>query len=167
MEAGISKAGKVAEARFIQLTGAENVVKASDGDVILDGHLIEIKQVKAPTGYTLNQVRAVKYLPLVVLHIPTDTWYVVPPDEIVARVAQRKRGQHTENPFESATLNLRTLQEFIVEEPRRLREATLGAVERGDCRPELREAMMWVHQSSVSLAEESVVRVRKLLGSLL
>ena len=73
--------------------------------------------MKRATSLTLNQVRAVKYLPLVVHYAPTDEWYVVPAHVVVAEVSQKRRGQHTENPFESATLSLNILRPWKVEDP--------------------------------------------------
>lgn len=58
--------------------------------------------MKRATSVTLNQVRAVKYLPIAVHCARTDEWYIVPAHVVVAAVSQRRRGQHTENPFESS-----------------------------------------------------------------
>jgi len=153
---GISKGGRRAEILFREYTGASGPTTAAEGDAILDGHPIEIKFASAST---LNQVRAVKYSPLVVLHSPPDEWYVVPAHEVVLRVAQRRRGQHTENPFESATLNLRDLGEFRVSDPVDLRSLTLGAIAASALFPELIADMRWILQSSRELADESTMRV--------
>jgi len=50
-------------------------------------------------------------------YAPTDEWYVVPAHVVVAEVSQKRRGQHTENPFESATLSLNILRPWKVEDP--------------------------------------------------
>ena len=68
--------------------------KTGLGDAELGGAFVEVKKA---TAATLNQVRAVKYIPLVAYHEPTDTWYVVPAHVIVCLVASKGRGQHTEN----------------------------------------------------------------------
>src|SRR5438309_9017359 len=136
---GISGGGRSAEDLFRQLTGAGRAESAAVGDAVLSGHLVEIKSA---TKVTLNQVRAVKYLPLVVYFQPTETWYVIPPQVVVAMVSGKIRGQHTENPFESATLNLSTLSAYRVTDPEKnLGPATIRAVEQGDRYPELRKAM--------------------------
>lgn len=61
---------------------------------MLDGCPIE---VKSATSNTLNQVRAVKYIPLVAYHVPTEAWFVVPAPDVVRLVSSKARGQHTEN----------------------------------------------------------------------
>jgi len=122
--------------------------------------------VKRATSVTLNQVRAVKYLPLVVHYAPADDWYVVPAHVVVAGVSQKRRGQHTENPFESATLSLTNLHTWKVDDARRLREATLEAIAASDRYPELRSAMKDVLRESRDLADASLERVRELLHRL-
>ena len=75
---GISSEGTDAEIRFRQLTGAKEADKNSDGDAVVDGTPVEVKKASKST---LNQVRAVKYIPLVVLDVRTGSWYVVPAHE--------------------------------------------------------------------------------------
>lgn len=94
MTNGISRAGRIAEQRFREITGAAPTGRTSDGDALLEGRPVEVKQASTNT---LNQVRPVKYLPLVVLDTRTSGWYVVPPDEVVRLAAQRGRGQHTDS----------------------------------------------------------------------
>jgi hypothetical protein len=108
---GISHAGKSAEERFRELTGAEKSPAAAMGDAVLDGIGVEIKKA---SSNTINQVRAVKYIPLVVLDDPSDQWYVVPAHEVVRQVAVKSRGQHTEIPFECATLSLKNVASYAV-----------------------------------------------------
>lgn len=103
---GISRGGADAEELFRSLTGATIAERAALGDAIVDGRYVEVKKA---TSATLNQVRAVKYIPLVALSVPEMTWYVIPANEIVRQCARKRRGQHTENPFESATLSLNNL----------------------------------------------------------
>lgn len=95
--------GKAAEDMFIRLTGATRP-KAVDGDAVLFGRPVEIKSTTLMNLFTLNQVRACKYIPLVVHHSATGTWFVIPASEVVKMVATAKRGQHTENPFECAAI---------------------------------------------------------------
>lgn len=159
-EFGISGGGRGAEAAFRSITGADPAPRASAGDALLGGHLIEIKNA---TSYTLNQVRAVKYITLVAYHVPADAWYVVPAHEVVRQVAAKARGQHTENPFESATLSLKNLGVFRISAPSHLKEATLTAANDSEAWMSLRYAMSQVLSESRALAAASVARVREVL----
>jgi hypothetical protein len=160
---GISAGGRSAEEAFRALTGATAAPRASEGDALLDGHPVEVKRA---TSVTLNQVRAVKYIPLAVHFEPTDEWYVVPAHVVVAAVSQKTRGQHTENPFESATLSLAGLYAYKVAAASALRDATLEAIHESERFPELREAMRQVLHESRDLADASLDRVRGLLHRL-
>lgn len=160
---GISGGGRSAEELFRQVTGALPAGTAAQGDAVLQGHLVEVKRA---TNVTLNQVRAVKYLPIVVHFAPVDEWYVVPAHVVVAAVSEKRRGQHTENPFESATLSLKKLGAWKVEDPSRLRDATLEAIAASDRYPELRTAMEQVLRGSRDLADSLIDRVRGLLQQL-
>lgn len=71
-----------------------------------------------------------------------------------------------ENPFESATMNLRNLSAWSVKDSTRLREATLDAIAEADRYPELRMAMDDVLRESRALADTSLERVRSLLHRL-
>ncbi len=161
MTAGISGAGRPAERLFRELTGAERPPRPCDGDAELEGRLVEIKQASTNT---LNQVRAVKYIPLAAFDTRSSQWYVVSPDDIVRLVANKTRGQHTENPFESATLSLRALDDHAVLDPSDLRQSVLSAIERGDRWPRLRKEMHEIRQRSSELAQESIKRVHRILA---
>lgn len=155
---GISRTGDDAEKRFIEATGATRTERAADGDAILDGkHVVEIKSAKANT---LNQVRAVKYLTLVALQ--GDKWFVVPAHEVIALVSGKSRGQHTENPYESSTLNLRSLDKYIVEE-RHLGTAVREAAESAAQYPRLRATMQQIMTQSRQLADHSRATVNECL----
>lgn len=156
---GISRAGLEAEQHFCEITGATKLAKAADGDALLDGRPVEVKQASTNT---LNQVRPVKYSPLVAFDTRTTAWYVVPPDVVVRLSAQRARGQHTENPFESVTLNLAKLSDFRVAEAD-LRSATIAALKQGDSRADLRGAMEEVRNKASALAKWSRRHVSQLL----
>lgn len=160
---GISGGGRSAEELFRQMTGAAPAERAAQGDALREGHPVEIKRA---TSVTLNQVRALKYLPIVVHYAPGDEWYVVPAHVVVAAVSQKRRGQHTENPFESATLSLKNLGARKVDDQRQLHAATLEAIAQSDRYPELRSAMEEVLRESRDLADASLERVRDLLHRL-
>jgi hypothetical protein len=157
---GISYQGNSAENLFLLLTGAKKTDRAAVGDAVLEGRPIEIKRA---TGDTLNQVRAVKYIPLVVLKEPLNVWYVVPAHVVVLEVSRKVRGQHTENPFESATLNLNRLATHMLKDDKRLRERTLAAIEESEMYPQLRLAMQDVLFEAKALSEQSLTRVRGIL----
>lgn len=160
---GISGGGRSAEQLFREITGAGPARRAAEADALLDGHPVEVKRA---TSVTLNQVRAVKYLPLVVHYAPGDEWYVIPAHVVVAAVSQKRRGQHTENPFESATLNLNNFAAQRIAGAHRLRSATLQAIEESEQFPQLREAMNDVLRQSRELADDSLRHVRALLQTL-
>lgn len=160
---GISGGGRKAEQLFRSLTGADPAPRAAAGDAVLDGNLVEVKQA---TKATLNQVRAIKYLPLAVYFVPRDEWYIVPAHVVVAAVSQRVRGQHNENPFECSTLNINRLRAYGVENKLDLRSATLEAIEQSNRFPELRVMMNEILQESRGLADDSLGRVRDLLHCL-
>lgn len=154
---GISGSGADAEAQFLLLTGASPTTQAALGDAILDGHYVEVKKASSPT---LNQVRAVKYITLVAYAARADRWYVVPASDVVRLCAQKTRGQHTENPFESATLNLNHLETFAVSDPAELAERVRAAISMAAEYPELKHLMESVLDESKDLAVRSIEQVR-------
>jgi hypothetical protein len=160
---GISHGGQSAEERYRKATGASKSAKSGDGDAVLGGCNIEVKNA---TAATLNQVRAVKYIPLVAFHEPTNTWYVVPAHVIVWLVSSKARGQHTENPFESATLNIFALAKYAIASERELKRATLDAIAEANKYPDLKNAMQNVLKESKVLAARSIADVKALLASL-
>lgn len=160
---GISGGGRSAEELFRAITGADPSPTAAQGDAVLEGTPVEVKRA---TKATLNQVRAVKYIPLVVYFEPRDEWYVVPAHVVVAAVSQKTRGQHTENPFESATMSVNSLSAYKVEDVSDLRQATLDAIASSERFPELRDAMQQILRESRELAEKSLEHVRTLLYEL-
>lgn len=157
---GISRRGAVTEQLFLTLTGASKAERAALGDAILDGHHVEVKNASSAT---LNQVRAVKYIPLAALFLPEMQWFVIPANEIVRQCASKVRGQHTENPFESATLNLRNLQAYAVADPAALGDAVRNAIAEAERYPVLKEAMLQVLRDSRALAAGSVDSVKEAL----
>lgn len=159
---GISGSGRSAEEAFRAITGAERPPRAAVGDAVLDGHLVEIKTAGSTT---LNQVRAVKYLPVVVHYRPDDEWFVIPAHRVVQAVSAKRRGQHTENPFESATLNLSHFEDCRVPSSD-LRVRTLEAVQESARYAPLQEAMEQIKTESVELAQRSRQRVLALLRDL-
>ena len=141
---GISFRGRFAEQLFLNRTGAEKSPSASAGDAIIDGNAIEIKRAKTNT---INQVRAVKYNVLAIYYCPNEippSWYIVPPDMVCRLVSRKRRGQHTENPFESSTLNIKDLADYQIHDETQLRESVLKAVRKGAQYPDLQDAMICI-----------------------
>lgn len=148
--AGITGKGNSAEERFCKITGAERLPGRSPlGDALFKKEqteiYVEIKKVgikEAGKGGTLNQIRAIKYLPLVVyIDEPmNERWYVVPPDEIVRMVSTKKRGQHGENPFENSSLTSTSLKKYEVS-ARDLSVATWSAWRQGQKNIKLKKDM--------------------------
>lgn len=161
MADGISRDGENAESRFRDLAGASKPARAADGDAVIDGYFFEVKKASKTT---INQVRAVKYITLVVFHPPSDSWYVVPPQDVVRFTVLKARGQHTENPFESATLSLTKIRDFKVDNQELLRQSALRAARSGSQYPELHEEMANILRQSSLLARASVERVKAALA---
>lgn len=162
MSEGISNTGNQVEEEFRRVTGATRTTRAADGDAVLNGAFIEVKKA---SSNTLNQVRAVKFITLVAFDSRDDTWYVVPAPHVARLVSTRSRGQHTENPFESATLNIRALQEFRTSKAE-LKEAVLAAIRLAEDHPQLRAALANVLEESRRLAETSRAKIRALVLNL-
>jgi hypothetical protein len=160
---GISAGGRSTEERFLLLTGASKASKAALGDAVLNEHSIEVKHA---SSNTLNQVRPVKYITLVAFHAPSDSWYVVPAHDVVILASTKKRGQHTENPFESVTLNTGTLSRFQLAHEKELRQRVLDAINEAAKYPQLREEMLRVLHRSRQLASESLTSVCRVIEEL-
>jgi hypothetical protein len=163
MTYGISGGGRSAEEAYILATGALHSPSSALGDAVLEGTSVEIKRA---SSNTLNQVRAVKYIPLVVYDQTSDDWFVVPAHVVVALVSGKTRGQHTENPFESATLSVQQLGPYKVTGTQDLRSATLEAIAAAEDYAPLRTEMQRVLVASKELAEESHRRVHATLRQL-
>ncbi len=115
---GIRLQGETAEKFFRRLVpSAQPPHSESRGDarVTVDGHEyhVEIKECHASPGAsgTINQIRPIKYITLVVYAPRRKCWYMVPPNNLVYLAAQKCRGQHTEIPFECMNLTIRQLDD--------------------------------------------------------
>ena len=156
---GISKTGNKAEDLFRSLTSSQKPTDAVLGDAVKNGIYAEVKKV---SGDTLNQVRAVKYITLVAYDADRDNWYVVPACDVVALIAVKERGQHTENPFESATLSLRHLGPYKVASAD-LSSSWAAAVQKSDGKPLLKQKMKDVLRECKKLSSDHKVAVRAML----
>ena len=115
---------------------------------------------------TVNQVRAVKDVPLI-YSPPTDEWFVVPADAIVALVAEKDRGQHTENPFESATMSLnrvRRCADPYACDPKNLTEQTCAAIKASAGYPDVRAAMQGVLLAATEVTRDPRATVAAILA---
>ncbi len=157
---GISHGGESAEERYRKVVGASKPEKKGLGDAVVEGKYVEVKRA---SSNTLNQVRAVKYIPLVAFDDRTATWYVVPAHVVVALVSSKRRGQHTENPFESATLSIKDLRDYAIGGERDLRAKTLAAIASAAKYPELEKAMRSILAASRELAGKSIAKVREIV----
>ncbi|MSQ41393.1 MAG: hypothetical protein EXR55_07065 [Dehalococcoidia bacterium] len=113
----IRREGDHAVARFLELVDgsrASGDQKKGDAVVLIDKQdfYVEIKECHAPPGRsgTLNQIRPIKYTPLMVQAPQRGCWYVVPAGELVRMAANKDRGQHTEIAFECMNLTLAQLE---------------------------------------------------------
>ena len=87
---------------------------------------------------------------------------MVPACDVVALIAGKERGQHTENPFESSTLSLRNLGPYKVSSAN-LSAAWDAAVVKSDGKPLLKQKMKDVLQECKDLSTAHKNAVRKLI----
>ena len=97
--------------------------------VLVDGEQLHV-EVRECSANTINQVRAIRYIPLVVF--AAGEWYVIPPHEVVRLVAQKSRGQHATLPFESATLSLGQIEPWCKCSAEQLNERVIEAIRSGN-----------------------------------
>lgn len=144
----ISREGDASERLFQRIVSHATVPSegAAYGDVRMvvgnSVHYIEIKKCGSKKGGTLNQVRAIKYIPLVV-HLPNQTphWMVIPPNVLVERMAKRPRGQHTEIALESAAISVNaSLDPYRCDESE-LEARVVAAIKEGQANVELSRVM--------------------------
>lgn len=153
---GIANAGDSAEERFRRLTGAERVSRKSDGDARIGDLVFEVKFVGGPE--VVNQVRAEKWLTLVVLH--KDAWYVVPPQDVARLAAAKPRGQHGASPFESARLSVRSFTvDHLVSSEHDLRERALAAARAGEADVATRRALEDLRDAIGELVSATRLRI--------
>jgi len=158
----ISRSGDEAESRFMAYTGARPARERARGDCQLDHHYVEVK--KAGADGTLNQVRPVKYIPLVVWQQPRDAWFVIPPHVLVHHACARLRGQHSENPFECLALSLRLFHGYRVAASELL-EATRGSIAQAAAHSSVRAIMRCVLDECREQSKRHRVAVRAALDA--
>jgi hypothetical protein len=160
--------GDKAEHLFLRLVG--DSVKSRDskrGDalVLVDGnqHYVEIKQCQSGT---INQVRAIKFIPLIV-YAPNESntpWLVVPPQEVIRLVLNKSRGQHTEIPFESANLSPNSISNKFRCKDEDLETKVRDAIRDGSKHGDLQAVMNTLHSELIALKERTKSKVDEIFA---
>ena len=112
----ITGANKEAEDIFLKVVSRS--LKASreskgpkhDIRITMDNDAVFTIDVRMSTTGILNQVRAIRYVPMAVYNPEEEysyRWTVIPPHLLVVEAASKRRGQHNEIPFECCSLNIR------------------------------------------------------------
>lgn len=158
MSDGITRLGRHTEQEFCKLTGATKTARQSLGDAILEGHIVEIK--KSGCG-VINQVRPAKFLTLVVFHQPENAWYVVPAHEVVKLILAQRRGQHTENAFECAMLNVKQLSQFKIESIQDLKKKVISAAISSKQFENIKHDLLMMLSSTRNLFDETKMQIAK------
>ncbi len=176
---GNKKQGKEIEDRFRTVTGATETDSNAAGDANFEGDHVEIKYVGLKKkddkpvvphrcSDTINQVRAVKYITVVVFQEATQSWYVIPAPDVLLLIAKReprlsgaKRGQHTENPYESVTLRVKDIREYRVVNHADLPDRLRLAAKKAKGYPKLRGVMTNILNESAKLAKRSDYLVKQ------
>lgn len=159
--------GDDAERSFLRLVkGSRPSPDSKRGDALVpvdnDWHFVEIKQCQSNT---INQVRAIKFIPLIVYSPENDLpWVVIPAHEVVRLVSAKSRGQHTEIPFESANLSLSQLPDNFRCGDAGLEQKVMQAIRDGSKFAEVKEFMASLHIELVELNERTKVKVAGIFG---
>lgn len=97
---GITKSGKKTEALLVELVPKlrKNEGAAKKGDVIFENTNLSLDFFAEVKKNAWNQVRPMKYIPVIGHVEETGEWYVVPAD-ILMEWSSTRMGQHTPNPF--------------------------------------------------------------------
>jgi len=156
----IRHSGDYAEERFVAAVhGSWYSTDASAGDVVMyHGGRDRYVEIKSASGNQVNQVRPIKWIPLAVLHRPTDIWHVLSAPEQVNLACYRSRGQHTELPWECCKLGLPFGEQC---RDRLLADAIARAFDEGDDDLERYEAMRVLNQRLAELRHEVKERIAR------
>jgi len=157
--------GDKAETVFLSLVGPSRKStnsKRGDAEVHVDGewHFVEIKECHSNT---INQVRAIKYIPLVI-YSPQNAypWLVVPPQQVVLLVSTKSRGQHNEIPFECANLSLNSMPQVFWCRDDELGRRVVDAIQEGNTFDELHTAMRELEGELKALSANTKDKIRTL-----
>lgn len=163
--------GDNAEKRFLQLVDGSKkstIQKRGDVIVVVDGaeSYVEVKECHAGLdksgSATINQVRAIKYIPCVIWAAARDRWYVLSPDSLVRLAAEKNRGQHTEIPFESMNFSLDSVDDgfHVIASDATLKAEVEDAVRRGRKASHLQELMSDLQSELVALKSRFIELVK-------
>ena len=163
MAQSIRHEGENAKKRFRQLipsSGQSLELTPDDTKVNVNGvwYSVEVKECRANT---INQVRAIKYLPLIIYD--GGIWYVIPPHEVVRLVSLKSRGQHTEIPFECANLTLSQLPTHLQCQDDQLADRVSWAIREGQRYSSIKEAMEELLSNLIKLNEKTKFRISEIL----
>lgn len=108
--------GRKAVIRLAQVSSATGVADETDsrGDAVFprsgkaDAYL-EVKGFAKLQGAQLNQVRALAYVVLVAWHEASDAFYVFPPNDVLAILCRKARGQHGGLAVENGVIHISKL----------------------------------------------------------
>ena len=150
---GITKDGKLSTSSVIsQLQGSTEIIggpsETHKGDVCFP-HSSEkiIIEVKKNTG---NQVRPLLYNVLVVHDVESNSYYVIPPNDVMREASSRNRGQHSEIALESFNLGMSKGRKAKYKVNGSLDEAVIKAYEQGNIDP-LKNKCAKIHDVIVQL----------------
>lgn len=148
----ISRQGKPSTKVVLsRLTGSYEIVGGAKnthkGDVQWEKITLEVKK---NTG---NQTRPLLYNVLVIHVEETNTFYVVPPNDVLTIAASRCRGQHTENALECFVFPLNKTTKSKYKVVGDLGEAITAAFQQGETSPKKMLAKKLLHEAA-QLAEK-------------
>ena len=132
---GITNEGKSLETLVLRLClhARKNLGKSKNDDIEIekDGmkFFIEVK------NNSWNQVRAIKYLPVV--GCVNNQFYVMPPDQVLLAVSKKKTGQHTHDAFICSGFGIPDKsnpfwKQFLLEDNELLEEKIINAFIQGE-----------------------------------
>lgn len=155
-------AGAHAEQLFRELTGAGIPEKSTSGDAMFQYNgayrYVEVKECN--TG-SINQVRAMKFIPLAILD-PDNRWIVIPGRDLVDMACRKARGMHTEIPFESMGLTLASLKLFVIRGE--LRHAVLDAFDLDDKALALSGLMAGLHHELRAVTHRYCMDAKRIIA---
>lgn len=136
----IRNEGEPAEQEFFRLVaGARKSPSARLGDAVVavDGRESYV-EVKCVTSNTINQIRAVKLIPLAI-YSPEEPlpWAVLSGVDVVRQVFEKDRGQHSELALECANLTRSSLPQNLRCGDDTLNDRVVEAIRRDRRYPEL------------------------------
>lgn len=147
MTDSIKNGGDEAVAGFIALTGGEEIPahhKTGDASIGDPPIVVEIKEAGRGTA---NQVRADRYLVLVVRS--NGDWFVIPPNKVI-EMLQDRASQHGGSPFANTTISVRQMKTGKISgailrykvSAEDLKQAIVAAADEGNRHTNLKETVL-------------------------